>query len=314
MLTGQLCGGGAENRHGLTGGRGGVEAAEVCGIVGYVGPGDASEVLLEGLNILQNRGYDSAGVSTVSGDGQLLTTKFASVSSTNDAMEKIFREAPKVHAGHHVGIAHTRWATHGGKTDANAHPHTDEANRISLIHNGVIENADEIKAELLDAGVHFASETDSEVVAQLIGRLVAGGLALPEAVKEATARLHGTWGLVVLDREDPNLLVAAKHGSPILIGIGKEQMFLASEASAFARHTKEFIALEDGEVAVVRPDHHSLDVSRVKTAEVEVLQESPHPFAHWTIKEVRPPCPGLSAQLLTLCRRSWSSPRPSARL
>jgi len=262
------------------------EATAVCGIVGYVGPGDACGVLLEGLQILQNRGYDSVGMSTIGGGKELVTTKFASGAATNDAMDKLARAAPQAHKQHHIGIGHTRWATHGGKTDANAHPHTDEAGRVSLIHNGIIGNAEDIKAELLDAGVTFSSETDSEVVAQLIGRLVAKGMPLVDAVKEATARLQGTWGLLVLDREDPSQIVAAKNGSPILIGIGQKQMFLASEAAAFARHTKEFIALDDGEIAVVHADRHTLDVSRVKTAEIEDVATSPHPFPKWTIKEI----------------------------
>lgn len=261
--------------------RRGVSVAEVCGIVGYVGDGNAVDYLMEGLRVLENRGYDSAGISTISQDKQLETTKFA-----GNAIAKLGDVVPMKHKDHHIGIAHTRWATHGAKTDENAHPHTDMNNRISLAHNGVIENSEELRAELMKRGVRFSSETDTEVIAQLIGLYVREGMETVEAVKKAEKQLQGTWGLVILDKEQPDQIIAAKNGSPILVGIGKGRMFLASEPSAFAQYTNQYIALKDGEVAVIHPRDFTVDDARVETSVSETVETSPSPYPHWTIREI----------------------------
>jgi glucosamine--fructose-6-phosphate aminotransferase (isomerizing) len=162
----------------------------------------------------------------------------------------------------------------------------DHKNRVALVHNGVIENCDELREELMKKGVTFRSETDTEVIVQLIGIHLDEGLSFLEAVTKAQSRLEGTWGLVIISTEIPDQIIAAKKGSPLLIGIGKDRMFVASEAAAFGQHTKEFIALEDGEVAVVKRDGHSLDVRRIELAPKEKILLTPHPFPHWTIKEI----------------------------
>jgi len=260
--------------------------AETCGIVGYVGNKTASDFLLEGLHILQNRGYDSAGIATVNSDGELKTSKFASAGSTSDSIELLKANAPQNHTGAGTGVAHTRWATHGGKTDENAHPHSDWKNRIALVHNGTIENYSTLKEELQGMGIPFQSQTDTEVIAHLIGVYLDKGQSFVESVKCALSRLEGTWGIAVIHKDEPDQLVAARNGSPLVIGIGEGDMFVASEVSAFSRHTNNYIALTDGEMAVVKASGVSLDLSRMQQAPKEVIEMTPDPFAHWTVKEI----------------------------
>jgi len=262
--------------------------AKACGIVAFIGEEPAVHYLLEGIHILQNRGYDSAGVATVNGDGELITTKYASVGSTSDSIDLLKAKAPAHHKNDHVGIAHTRWATHGGKTDENAHPHSDEKNRIALVHNGTIENCHELKDELKKMGLTFKSQTDTEVIAQLIGTKLDEGHGLMDAVKLALERLEGTWGLAIIDKSKPDQIIAARNGSPLVIGIDTEQkrMFVSSECCSFSRYTNQYISLKDGEVAVVKADGVSLDLGRIEKAHQEEIALSPAPWPHWTIKEI----------------------------
>jgi len=260
-----------------------------CGIVAFVGGPEEHAVryLLEGLKILEPRGYDSAGVTTVDqNEKQLVTTKFASLETTSDAISTLAKHT-KSHMGHHIGIAHTRWATHGARTNENAHPHHDCEDRIAVCHNGVIENSNVLKKELQAKGITFRSQTDTEVVSQLIGLYVREGMELIDAVIKAQSRLEGTWGLVVIDKENPDHIVASKNGSPLLIGIGEGCMFVGSESGAFSRYTKEFISLEDGETVLLTSTSHSIDRIRVeKLSHSEPILLSPEPFPHWTIKEI----------------------------
>eukprot|EP01006_Ploeotia_vitrea_P031171 TRINITY_DN63464_c0_g1_i1.p1 TRINITY_DN63464_c0_g1~~TRINITY_DN63464_c0_g1_i1.p1 ORF type:complete len:711 (-),score=414.30 TRINITY_DN63464_c0_g1_i1:146-2278(-) len=261
-------------------------SARACGIVAYVGDDPAVDYLLEGLHILQNRGYDSAGITTVHGD-ELVTTKYASVGSTSDSIQLVKKHAPDRHRNDNIGIAHTRWATHGGKTDTNAHPHLDAKGRVALVHNGTIENADALRGELAKThGIEFRSETDTEVIVQLIGVYLDQGESVVDAVKLATSRLEGTWGLAIVHKDHPNQVIAARNGSPLVVGIGKDEMFVASEVAAFSRYCNEFVDLNDGEVAVVKPGDFTLDQSRVEKAETMQIELSPAPYPHWTIKEI----------------------------
>lgn len=257
-----------------------------CGIIAFVGEEPAVEYLLEGLTILQNRGYDSAGCTTLNKQRELVTTKFASAGSTSDSIDLLKAAAPANHQGDSIGIAHTRWATHGGKTDANAHPHLDYKERVAIVHNGTIENSHELKAELEALGIQFKSQTDTEVIAQLIGFYLDQDMPILEAVKCALARLEGTWGLAILHKDSPNQIIAARNGSPLVIGLGQKRMFVASELSAFNRHTSQYISLNDGEVAVINADGMNLDLTRVQKAPTEHIQLSPDPFPHWTVKEI----------------------------
>eukprot|EP00744_Colponema_vietnamica_P001287 GILI01002149.1.p1 GENE.GILI01002149.1~~GILI01002149.1.p1 ORF type:complete len:703 (-),score=268.20 GILI01002149.1:429-2537(-) len=264
----------------------GSREADNCGIVGYIGDDDASEILLEGVTILQNRGYDSAGVATLDPlNNGITTTKYASVGSTSDSVD-LLKKHSDAHKGHHIGIAHTRWATHGGKTDANAHPHSDMRNRIALVHNGTISNCNELKKELQQKGYVFRSETDTEVIANLIGHYLDEGAQLSDAVKKTLSRLEGTWGLAILSKDHPDQIIAARNGSPINIGIGKGKMYIASEVSAFVRHTRDYISLKDGEVCIVKANGTSLDLTRVEKTAEEKIELSPQPYPHWTIKEI----------------------------
>lgn len=256
----------------------------MCGIVGVVGDKNAVNTIIDGLSILESRGYDSAGVATAAENGELHTTKFASGTEANAILK--LREHIAEHAGDTFGIGHTRWATHGGKTDANAHPHWDDKKRIALVHNGVIENAHLLKKDLETTGIVFRSQTDTEVIAQLIGSFLDLGAALDVAVKKALAKLEGTWGIGVISPLLPNTIIAARNGSPLVVGIGKGAMYIASEPSAFSNHTREFIALQNGEFAIITPEGTSLDTSRIEHAEEEVIELSPAPFEHWTIKEI----------------------------
>jgi glucosamine--fructose-6-phosphate aminotransferase (isomerizing) len=216
----------------------------MCGIVGYIGKRDAAPILMEGLHRLEYRGYDSAGIA-LAREG---TLKLAKCKGRVRDLEKLlptrFKGTP--------GIAHTRWATHGEPSDRNAHPHTDAADRIAVIHNGIIENAAALRAKLEAKGTVFRSETDTEVLAHLIAAMPDN--SLEEAVRAALRLVTGTYGLAVIDAARPDALVVARNGSPVVLGIGEREMFFASDPSALVRHTQSVVPLDDGEVAVVRAD------------------------------------------------------------
>lgn len=263
--------------------------AHACGIIGFVGTEQSAlPFLLEGLTILQNRGYDSAGVATVDKNkGSLTTCKFASMASTSDSIDRLKVGAQGIHGDNKIGIAHTRWATHGGKTDANAHPHLDYLDRVAVVHNGVIENYAELREELnKDHKIPFRSETDTEVIAQMVGHYLDQNLSFVDAVKRTLTRLEGTWGLVFIHKDHPDQMIAARNGSPLIVGIGQGRMFVASEIAAFTRHTNEYIALTDGEMAIIDSNGVSLDLSRKETAPAENIQLDPAPYKHWTLKEI----------------------------
>eukprot|EP00903_Cladosiphon_okamuranus_P008174 g7873.t1 len=246
---------------------------------------DARALLLEGLAVLRNRGYDSAGMATSSESG-LMVSKYASRGSNNDSFE-LLQDNSKSHCGHRVGIAHTRWATHGGKTDQNAHPHLDYGNRIAVVHNGTINNAHELRTDLENRGITFKSETDTEVIAHLVGLEMDSdpSIHLKVALAKTVAKLDGTWGLAVIAHEKPDELVVACNGSPMVIGLGTDHIYVASETAAFNRHTKNFIAMQDGEIAVITPTECSLDKARMEQAPDHGVESTPAPYAHWTLYE-----------------------------
>jgi glutamine---fructose-6-phosphate transaminase (isomerizing) len=216
----------------------------MCGIVGYIGRQDAAPILMEGLHRLEYRGYDSAGLAVVRNGALRLYKSKGKVRELERLLPEILKGTP--------GIGHTRWATHGEPSDRNAHPHTDTHNRYAIIHNGIIENAAALRAQLISKGVEFRSETDSEVLAHLIAAM--RGDTLEDAVRGALQLITGAYGLAVLDAERPNSLVVARNGSPVILGIGDREMFIASDAAALVRHTQSIVPLDDGEIAVVRAD------------------------------------------------------------
>jgi glucosamine--fructose-6-phosphate aminotransferase (isomerizing) len=217
----------------------------MCGIVGYIGRREAMPVLLEGLHRLEYRGYDSAGVAVVY-RGKLQVTKTAG--RVQDLRDRVNDKVKS-----HVGVGHTRWATHGEPNEINAHPHLDAEGHIAVVHNGIIENAEQLRAQLTAAGVTLVSDTDTEALAHLVaGELRSGGGSLEDAVCRALSRVEGTYGLLVLDVRRPEELVVARNGSPIVLGLGESEMFVASDVAALVRHTQQVVYLDDGEVATVR--------------------------------------------------------------
>jgi Glucosamine 6-phosphate synthetase, contains amidotransferase and phosphosugar isomerase domains len=218
----------------------------MCGIVGYVGPKSALDVLLGGLKRLEYRGYDSAGVSVIS-EGEILTRKKAGKLSV---LTEELESSPLSEAS--IGIGHTRWATHGAPTDGNAHPHTAGNQQISLIHNGIIENFSEIKKELEAAGVHFESETDTEVAAQLLAYEYSKTADFEKSFLTVANRLQGAFTILAINRDDPDLVLAARRNSPLVIGIGEGENFLGSDVAAFVDHTKKAISVGQDQIVKLR--------------------------------------------------------------
>jgi glucosamine--fructose-6-phosphate aminotransferase (isomerizing) len=266
----------------------------MCGIIGYVGKKAASPVLLEGLRRLEYRGYDSAGVATLRAAGLLVRKK------TGKIDEGIARELLAHPAPGEIGIAHTRWATHGPPCDENSHPHLDQSGRIAVVHNGVIENYDQIKQRLIRAGHQFQSSTDTEVLAHLIGAHYAEGTKekselnpLAQAVCAALREVIGTYGIAVICTEQPDVMIGARRGSPLIIGIGDGENFLTSDTNAIVAHTRQVVFLNDYDVATVTRERFDVlnlgaDTARVQISRLEFQEEDSQrgEFAHFMLKEI----------------------------
>jgi glucosamine--fructose-6-phosphate aminotransferase (isomerizing) len=213
----------------------------MCGIVGYIGGQQAAPLLLEGLARLEHRGYDSAGVAVLGSSGVRVAKKAGRVRDLRE-------DLPKRFAGR-TGIGHTRWATHGPANDANAHPHTDESGAVAVVHNGIIDNAAALRAQLTEAGVELRSDTDTEVLAHLVGRSTSE--TLEGRVRDALAVVEGTYGIAVVHADFPDRIVVARHGSPLIIGVGEKEMHVASDLAALVRYTTTVAHLDDGELATL---------------------------------------------------------------
>lgn len=256
----------------------------MCGIIGYIGNKPATPILIEGLRRLEYRGYDSAGIAVIEND------EVCRVRMPGKVDKLAARVAQHQFEGT-TGIGHTRWATHGKPSEANAHPHANDNETIMLIHNGIIENYQSLRTQLSSRGYRFTSETDTEVVAHLIDDAYQDDLI--HAVKQALRQVTGTYGLVVMHTAHPQQLVAARRGSPMVLGIGKGEMFLASDVSAFQRLTDRVVYLEDDDIVSVTTDGHTID-----TLAGEQVQRSAEPiewrdeaydlqgFPHYTLKEI----------------------------
>ena len=221
----------------------------MCGIIGYVGPREASKVVVRGLRRMEYRGYDSAGLALVADGAIDYRKKAGKIVNLDDEIAS----DPLPVSG--LGIGHTRWATHGGPTDFNAHPHVSSNGRVALIHNGIIENFAPLRAELQAAGIEFTSETDTEVAAQLLGREVERGADLADAMRTVCRRLRGAFTLVAIDCTEPDRLVAARRNSPLVVGLGDGENFVASDVSAFIEFTTHAVELGQDRVVDVTADN-----------------------------------------------------------
>jgi glucosamine--fructose-6-phosphate aminotransferase (isomerizing) len=270
----------------------------MCGILAYVGRKIAQPLLIEGLKRLEYRGYDSAGIAVIDEQGALHVRRAVGRISVLESTLHNGNSLPEAH----VGMAHTRWATHGAPTEANAHPHVDDAGRIALVHNGIIENYAALKQLLTDKGHKFSSQTDTEVLAVLIGDLYAdlksrnhlgNGSVLQRAVQAALQQVEGTYGIAVVCKDEPDTLVVARKGSPLIIGVGQQEYVVASDASAIVEHTTQVIYLNDNEMAVLKPG--GFRTSTIDDVQVSpVVQQLEHKleeyelggYEHYMLKEI----------------------------
>jgi glucosamine--fructose-6-phosphate aminotransferase (isomerizing) len=261
----------------------------MCGIVGYIGKADATAVLLNGLRRLEYRGYDSAGIAVLDEDRIVIAKSPGKVSVLND---RVHAEWPAARfARVTMGIAHTRWATHGPPTEINAHPHTDKSGEIALVHNGIIENYRSLRARLEGNGHHFDSETDTEVLAHLIGRCDKGDLF--QAVCDALHQVEGTFAIAVLSAREPDKIITARRGSPIVIGVGDGETIIASDAAAILAHTQRVIYLDDHDIAIITADSveirdlHNIPVTReIAELGLDVGAAEKGGFDHFMLKEI----------------------------
>ncbi len=258
----------------------------MCGIIGYLGPRNATPVLMDGLKRLEYRGYDSAGVAVLE-PGARLASVTKSEAKVDDLIAKLRADMPSGH----LGIGHTRWATHGRPTLVNAHPHTDCYGRISVVHNGIIENFQELKAELEAAGHEFASDTDTEVVPHLIEQYHRGDFL--EAARQALRRIRGAYALVLFSLDEPELLIGARLNAPLVVGLGEGEHFIASDIAALIPYTKKVLVLGEGEMAAVTPEGPTVTTldgipveTRVLHVDWDVAQAEKGGYAHFMLKEI----------------------------
>lgn len=254
----------------------------MCGIVGYVGSKNGVPFLMEGLKALEYRGYDSAGIYI---EGQGVLKKAGKVVELANSL-------PKGFSGH-AGIAHTRWATHGPPTERNAHPHSDRSGTVWVVHNGIIENHAELRSALESEGVIFSSDTDTEVLAQLVGKYHTKNTTLENAVTKALEKIRGTYGIAVMSSREPGKIVVARLGSPLMLGIGKDAYYIASDATPLLAHTRHVIYLEDGELAIltghgytVRNRSKKLIQKNIETLEWNAEAAQKKGFEHFMLKEI----------------------------
>ena len=273
----------------------------MCGIVGYIGKQDAYPILIKGLRRLEYRGYDSAGVALINDNGAL------NVYKAKGKVDNLTDYCADKDVSGCVGIAHTRWATHGEPSARNAHPHYSQSHNLAIIHNGIIENYADIKQKLMAKGVEFKSETDTEVLVQLVEYImVKKNLPLLEAVQVALYQVIGAYAIAIIDKRDPRQIIAARKQSPLVVGIGEDEFFLGSDASPIIEYTNKVVYLEDGNIAVIRlgEDVHVMSILgkeqelKVKKVDINLGQIEKGGYDHFMLKEIfeQPNC-------LTNCMR-----------
>jgi glucosamine--fructose-6-phosphate aminotransferase (isomerizing) len=266
----------------------------MCGIVAYLGNEYFKEYVMTGLLLLQNRGYDSVGISYINSNQELEIIKYAST-NTHNSLEKLNEYVEKNIVEHNYGcvIGHTRWATHGSKTHMNAHPHHDNKKRISLVHNGIIENYQELKNELLKEGYQFYSQTDTEVITVLIGKYLDEGNAIGTSIELSIEKLKGTWALVINHYQYPNKLWITRNGSPLLLGMEDEFIMIASEQIAFSQFIKKYIILDNHDLIEITKEDRRIQYSKnIHRYEVNhknnvITELVPNDYDHWMMKEIR---------------------------
>ncbi len=270
----------------------------MCGIIGYVGSKEATPILLEGLKKLEYRGYDSSGVGVCSAKDGKITIRKAQGKIRH--LEELIRSHAIPHST--IGISHTRWATHGAPSHRNSHPHCNVRQTIAVVHNGIIENYQEIRQQLQKKGIKFASETDTEVIAHLVSEYYRGDLL--KAVQKAIARVRGAFAIGVISSDNPQLLVAARVGSPLIIGIGKGENFIASDVPAILDKTKRVIYLKDGEMAAITADQVKVFkfdgkpvTPKIDTVTFTVGSAQKEGYPHFMLKEIHEQ-PGVLAQMI----------------
>jgi glutamine---fructose-6-phosphate transaminase (isomerizing) len=258
----------------------------MCGIIGYIGDNPAMPILIEGLKRLEYRGYDSAGVA-------LMENGSLTVEKTKGKISQLERLVNGKAWKGTVGMAHTRWATHGEPNTENAHPHTDCTGEIAVIHNGIIENYSAIKQRLVKEGHAFTTQTDTEVIAHLVEKFFTAGTTLEEAVRKTVAQLEGTYGLVIMSKREPDKIIGVRNGSPLIVGVSNGENFLASDVSAILKHTQKVIYLDDHEMVTVWRDRfHTKTVENVTTNkeihsvdwDLEMIEKGG--FDHFMLKEI----------------------------
>src|SRR6188474_1768668 len=258
----------------------------MCGIVGYTGPREAYPIIIKGLQRLEYRGYDSTGVALLNG-GLNVYKKKGKVAELADTLV-----GENLHA--HIGIGHTRWATHGEPSDRNAHPHTSASGKLAMIHNGIIENYAQLKQELTNKGYHFKSDTDTEVLLNFIEEIKKNNQCnLEEAIRVALKRVTGAYVILLIDEDDPETIIAARKGSPLVIGIGKGEHFLGSDASPMLEYKKEVVYVNDYELAIVKPDELILKnlgneklTPFVQKLDIELAAIEKGGYDHFMLKEI----------------------------
>ena len=261
----------------------------MCGICAFIGHTNGYNNLMFGLKMLQNRGYDSAGICMIK-DGKLVIRKYASIKDKN-AVEKL-QEFGDLFSGSSVGCVHSRWATTGAKNDTNSHPHIDYKGNFALVHNGIIENYASLKKELIETHkVVFQSQTDTEVIVNLISVYYDESKNVEKAINMALNRLEGTWGLVIMCTHEPNNLYCARHGSPLLIGFSDTYMMIASEQSGFCKYVDNYICLENNDIVVLKKENgkvkfEELSKYPIRNITINDTNTTPFPFSYWTIKEI----------------------------
>ena len=264
----------------------------MCGIVGYLGTESFIEYIMSGLKLLQNRGYDSVGICTIT-NGELDTIKLAST-NTHDSLEQLENRVLQsaYNKTNSIAIGHTRWATHGGKTDMNAHPHHDNNDIISVVHNGIIENYKELKDQLLMNGYTFRSQTDTEVIAVLIGKYLNSGETMEVAIQKTLEELSGTWALVIINRNYPNKMWITRNGSPLLLGMEDEYIMVVSEQIAFNNYIKKYIVLDNHDLIEITKEGNSIQYNKnvqrytIKDKIASKIELIPTNHNHWMIKEI----------------------------